>query len=155
MNPEWLITSGLLLAGALLVAGYQVAFDNRALIRRLNALRIAELSARQKARMDMLEVRNRAKLLEDTVSGGTSAVEKVHKTIANTTFGLIDLFSRDDEFRSQARRVQQRHQQTSTEVYRAVRTTNRALHIIADTLFIGSSEKRMVSRTKSSSKKSP
>ncbi|OZB15700.1 MAG: hypothetical protein B7X58_06175 [Marinobacter sp. 34-60-7] len=150
-----MVGTSLLLSGALLAAGYQVSFENRALFRRLNALRIAALSERQKARMDMLEVRNRAKLLEDTVSGGTSAVEKVHKTIANTTFGLIDLFSRDDEFRSQARRVQQRHQQTSTEVYRAVRTTNRALHIIADTLFIGSSEKRMVSRTKSSSKKSP
>ncbi|HET8848685.1 MAG TPA: hypothetical protein VFM78_02270 [Marinobacter sp.] len=155
MHPVWLITSGLLLAGALLVAGYQTAFDNRALIRRLNALRIAELSARQKARMDMLEVRNRAKLLEDTVSGSTSAVEKVHMTIANATFGLIDLFSKDDEFRVRARRVQQRHHQTSTEVYRAVRTTNRALHIIADTLFIGSSEKRMVSRTRGPSKNKP
>ena len=155
MSAEWLIVASLLLSGSLLMAGYQISFENRALFRRLNALRIAEFSVRQKARMDMLEVRNRAKLLEDTVSGGTSAVEKVHKTIANTTFGLIDLFSSDDEFRTQARRVQQRHQQTSTEVYRAVRNTNRALHIIADTLFIGSSEKRMVSRSKAPSKKSP
>lgn len=74
-------------------------------LRRLRAHRRAARSAIQKSRMDLLEVRNRAKLLEDTVASGTQAVEKVHQAISSTTFGLIDLFSRDDATRASARRA--------------------------------------------------
>lgn len=115
-------------------------------LRVLNSHRIAAQSAIQKSRMDLLEVRNRAKLLEDTVSGGASAVEKVHKAISNTTFGLIDLFSKDEEFRKSARKARDTHDQTSETIYKTVRTTNKALHILADTLIIGKAEKRIVSR---------
>ncbi len=82
------------------------------------------------------------------VSGGAMAVEKVHKAIANTTFGLIDMFSSDEEFRNSTRKVQQTHHEKTEQVYKAVRTTNRALHILADTLIIGKAEKRIVSKTK-------
>ncbi|MBY6032371.1 hypothetical protein KUV59_04270 [Marinobacter daepoensis] len=139
---------GLLATAGLLTAAAQVASHNRRNLRILNAHRIGALSAIQKSRMDLLEVRNRARLLEDTVAGGATAVEKVHRAIANTTFGLIDLFSRDDGFRDSARRVQESHHQKSEQVYKAVRTTNRALHILADTLIISKAEKRMVSKTK-------
>lgn len=115
-------------------------------LRLLNAHRIAAQSAIQKSRMELLEVRNRAKLLEDTVSSGTSAVEKVHRTISNTTFGLIDLFSRDEEFRKSARKARDAHDHTSASVYKTVRTTNKALHILADTLIIGKAEKRITSK---------
>eukprot|EP00003_Mantamonas_plastica_P004954 TRINITY_DN13976_c0_g1_i1.p2 TRINITY_DN13976_c0_g1~~TRINITY_DN13976_c0_g1_i1.p2 ORF type:complete len:107 (-),score=12.84 TRINITY_DN13976_c0_g1_i1:782-1102(-) len=96
--------------------------------------------------MDLLEVRNRAKLLEDSVSGGATAVEKVHKAITNTTFGLIDLFSSDENFRNSAQKAKASHDETSQKIYSSVRTTNRALHILADTLFIGKAEKQIVSR---------
>lgn len=115
-------------------------------LRVLNARRIAAHSAIQKSRMDVQEVRNRAKLLEDTVSSGASAVEKVHKAISNTTFGLIDLFSRDEEFRKSARKAREAHDHTSEGVYKTVRTTNKALHILADTLIIGKAEKRITSK---------
>lgn len=72
-------------------------------------------------------------------------MEKVHKAISNTTFGLIDLFSKDEEFRQTARKARATHDQTSQQIYRTVRTTNKALHILADTLIIGKAEKRLAS----------
>jgi hypothetical protein len=141
------VTLALLLlvsAGTLGYACQQLLLSRRHL-RLLNSHRIAARGAIQKSRMDLLEVRNRARVLQDTVSGGATAVEKVHKAISNTTFGLIDLFSRDDEFRQSARKARQTHDQTSQQIYRTVRTTNRALHILADTLIIGKAEKRIVS----------
>lgn len=115
-------------------------------VRRLNARHVAANSDVQKRRMDLLEVRNRARLLEDTVKNGTSAVEKVHQAITSTTFSLIDRFSTSEEFRENARRARQSHDQTSQQIYRSVHTTNRALHVLADTLFIGKKEKKLSSR---------
>ena len=130
--------------------GFGIAYWQLLLCRReariLNSHRVAAHSALQKSRMDLLEVRNRARLLEDSVSGGASAVEKVHKAISNTTFGLIDLFSKDEEFRQTARKALATHDQTSQQIYRTLRTTNKALHILADTLIIGKAEKRLASR---------
>jgi hypothetical protein len=130
--------------------GFGIAYWQLLLCRReariLNSHRVAAHSALQKSRMDLLEVRNRARLLEDSVSGGASAVEKVHKAISNTTFGLIDLFSKNEEFRQTARKARATHDQTSQQIYRTVRTTNKALHILADTLIIGKAEKRLASR---------
>ena len=130
--------------------GFGIAYWQLLLCRReariLNSHRVAAHSALQKSRMDLLEVRNRARLLEDSVSGGASAVERVHKAISNTTFGLIDLFSKDEEFRQTARKARATHDQTSQQIYRTVRTTNKALHILADTLIIGKAEKRLASR---------
>lgn len=107
-----------------------------------------QLAARntiQKTRMDLREVGDRAKLLENTVSGGTTAVEKVHRAISNTTFGLIDLFSSDDEFRQSVRVIRKTHDQTSQQVYRSVRTTSKAMRILADTVMIGRAGKRTAS----------
>ncbi|GGC71634.1 hypothetical protein [Marinobacter halophilus] len=145
-----LLLTTLCLAGTgyLLFVGYRVSEQSRRQLRILNAHRIAARSAIQKSRLDLAEVRNRARLLEDTVSGGASAVEKVHKAIANTTFGLIDMFSRDEDFRDNARKARQSHEQKTEQVYKAVRTTNRALHILADSLIMGKAEKRIVSKTK-------
>ncbi|MEQ9547718.1 MAG: hypothetical protein RIK85_17095 [Marinobacter sp.] len=125
---------------------YWQLLDSRRRLRVINSHRIAANSAIQKSRMDLLEVRNRAKLLEETVTGGATAVEKVHKAISSTTFGLIDHFSRDDQFRQTARKARETHDQTSQQIYHGVRTTNRALHILADTLIIGKAEKRIISR---------
>ncbi|WP_372998146.1 hypothetical protein [Marinobacter sp.] len=131
-------------------SGFSVAYWQLLLCRRqariLNSHRVAAHSAIQKSRMDLLEVRNRARLLEDSVSSGASAVEKLHKAISNTTFGLIDLFSKDEEFRQTARKARATHDETSQQIYRTVRTTNKALHILADTLIIGKAEKRLASR---------
>ncbi len=131
-------------------SGFCFAYWQLLLCRReariVNSHRVAAHSAIQKSRMELEEVRNRTRLLEDSVSGGASAVEKLHKTISNTTFGLIDLFSKDEEFRQSARKARATHDQTSQQIYRTVRTTNKALHILADTLIIGKAEKRLASR---------
>lgn len=117
--------------------------------RRLRKLRSRQISAHshlQKSRMDLMETRNRARLLEETVKNGTSAVEKVHKAITATTFSLIDRFSSSEEFRENARRARQTHDQTSNQIYRSVHTTNKALHILADTLLISKKEKKLSAR---------
>lgn len=112
----------------------------------LNSHRIAANSAIQKSRMELLEVQNRTRLLESSVSSGTSAVEKLHKAISSTAFGLIDLFSKDEAFRQSARKARTTHDQSSQQIYHAVRTSNKALRILADTLIIGKAEKRIASR---------
>lgn len=143
-----LIASATLLtaSSAGLAYTYWQVLDSRRRLLVVNSHRIAANSAIQKSRMDLLEVRNRAKLLEETVTGGATAVEKVHKAISSTTFGLIDHFSRDDQFRQTARKARETHDQTSQQIYHGVRTTNRALHILADTLIISKAEKRIISR---------
>lgn len=146
-----MITSVIVILLLLLAfSGFCIAYWQLLLCRReariLNSHRVAAHSAIQKSRMDLLEVRNRARLLEDSLSGGASAVEKLHKAISKTTFGLIDLFSKDEEFRQTARKARATHDQTSQQIYRTVRTTNKALHILADTLIIGKAEKRLASR---------
>src|SRR5690554_2506943 len=109
MIAQTLVALSLDAKAGCLSACYRVSSDNCRDLRILNTHRISARSAVQKSRMELLEVRTRAKLLEDTVSGGAMAVEKVHKAIANTTFGLIDLFSSDEEFRNSTRKVQQTH----------------------------------------------
>ncbi|WP_323754291.1 hypothetical protein [Marinobacter sp.] len=145
-----LITAGVCLAlsAGLLAAGFRESVSSRKQLRVLNASRLNVQNEIQRKRMELLEVRNRAKLMEDTVSGGTAAVEKVHKVIANTTFGLIDRFAKDEAFKSTARRVRKTHHEKSEKVYEVVRTTNRAAHLLADSLFIGKAEKRIISKTK-------
>lgn len=139
-------------ASAMGYVGWQLQ-RSRIRIRALNSRRIAANSAMQKRRMDLYEVRNRAKLLEDTVSGSTSAVEKMHRAISNTTFGLVDRFSKDDEFKQSARNARKTHDKASKQVYHTVRTTNRAIHVLADTLFISKAEKRVT--LKRSNRKKP
>lgn len=127
-----------------IVYGFWQLQQSRQCMRMLNAHRVASNSAMQKRRMDLYEIRNRAKLLENTVSGGTSAVELVHRAISNTTFSLVTRFSKDDEFRQSANKAQKTHDQASKQVYHAVRTTNKAIHILADSLFITKAEKRVL-----------
>lgn len=115
-------------------------------MRKLNSHQIVINSAIQARRMSLYEVRNRAKLLEDTVSGSASAVEKMHQAISNTSFRLVDRFSKDDEFRRNARKARMSHDRASKQIYHTVRTTNKAIHILADTLFITKAEKRVVPR---------
>lgn len=133
-------------SAASLCWGFSQLQHARTLTRVLNSYRMATRSAIGKRRMDIYEVRNRAKLLEDTVSGGTSAVEKMHRVISNTTFSLVDRFSKDEEFRQSAHKARKTHDQASKNVYHAVRTTNKAIHILADTLFITKAEKRVILR---------
>lgn len=134
----------LVIASGALGYGFWQLQRSRALMRILSSHRIAANSAVQKRRMDLYEVRNRAKLLEDTVSGGASAVEKMHRAISKTTFSLVDHFSKDSEFQQSARKARETHDQASKQVYHAVRTTNKAIHILADTLFITKAEKQVI-----------
>lgn len=142
----------LVIASGALGFGFWQLQRSRAFMRILSSHRIAANSAVQKRRMELYEVRNRAKLIEDTVSGGTSAVEKMHRAISKTTFSLVDRFSKDSEFQQSARKARQTHDQASKQVYHAVRTTNKAIHILADTLFITKAEKRVIVKTGSREK---
>ena len=121
---------------------------NTRTLRLLHSQRISANSHIQKTRMDLMETRNRARLLEETVKNGTSAVEKVHKAITTTTFSLIDRFSTNEEFRENARRARETHDQTSDQIYRSVHTTNKVLHILADTFFICKKEKHLTALKK-------
>ena len=146
-----LITSSFLTITTATLIGLSIP-AHQANTRSLRALRAAQRSANshvQKSRMEVMETRNRARLLEDTVKQGTSAVEKMHKAIATTTFSLIDHFSTDEEFRQSAQRARDTHNQTSQQIYQAARTTNKALHLLADSLIISRKEKKLVSRPKS------
>lgn len=147
MDIPILITYLTLVAAALTLglATHQYRVNNLDL-RRLVCSRIDIIDIIQKNRMDLLEIQNRNKLLEDTVKNGTSAVEAVHKTIAATTFELIDRFSTSEEFRESARRARENHDQTSRQIYRSVRSTNKALHELADTL-LSNQTKRKIRKT--------
>ncbi|MDL0429551.1 hypothetical protein QPM17_00300 [Marinobacter sp. TBZ242] len=133
-------------ATGLLVCAIRQHAHNTRNLRILRAQQISANSHIQKSRMDLMETRNRARLLEETVKNGTSAVEKVHKAITTTTFSLIDRFSSNEEFRENARRARETHDQTSESIYRTVHTTNKALHILADSLFFGKKEKKLTAR---------
>ena len=153
MDILLLICTALILVSARLIvlASSGHAQNRRALI----SLRTAQRSAHshiQKSRLDLIETRNRARLLEDTVSQGTSAVEKMHQAIAATTFSLIDRFSTDQDFRDSARRAHESHNNTSRQIYQAARTTNKALHLLADTLIVTRKEKKLTVRTHSKDK---
>jgi|AntRauTorckE6833_2_1112554.scaffolds.fasta_scaffold30554_2 hypothetical protein len=147
MDALLFISSGLMLVTAcLLAAVWSLHFKNR---RSLIHLRAAQRSANshiQKSRLDLMETRNRARLLEDTVKHGTTAVEKMHRAIATTTFSLIDHFATDHEFRESARRAHETHNNTSQQIYRAARTTNKALHLLADSFITGRKEKQITTR---------
>ncbi|MGO1693346.1 MAG: hypothetical protein ACTHY7_10005 [Marinobacter sp.] len=145
IQPAFTLLLLVIASGSLCYSFWQLQ-HSRTHMRTLNSHHITANSAVQKRRMNLYEVRNRAKLLEDTVSGSASAVEKMHRAISNTTFGLVDHFSKDDEFRQSARKARRSHDHASKQVYHAVRTTNKAMHILADTLFITKAEKRMVLR---------
>ncbi len=151
MALSTLLISALLIATFIgLVAGIVQLFKAQKQLVALRAKLAVQRSRIQKRRLEVLEMRNRARLLEDTVKNGTTAVEKMHKTIASTTFSLIDHFAKDETFRENARRARDSHDNTSAQIYQAARTTNRAFHVIADTLFISRREKKLTTRKKPS-----
>lgn len=149
MDVLLLISTGLtLITTCLLAVACSLHFRNQ---RSLIHLRTAQRSANshiQRSRLDLMETRNRARLLEDTVKQGTTAVEKMHRAIATTTFSLIDHFSTDQEFRASAQRAEESHNNTSRKIYQAARTTNKAIHLLADAFIIGRKEKKITTRTR-------
>jgi hypothetical protein len=149
MDTLLIATCALLLVSAVfIVAARSVYLANRRVLIRLRTAQRSANSHIQKSRMELMETRNRARLLEDTVKQGTSAVEKMHRAIASTTFSLIDHFSTDEQFRESAQRARESHNRTSRQIYQAARTTNKALHLLADTLIISRKEKKLTMRSR-------
>lgn len=149
MDALLLVTTGLFLASAgLLAVATPMSLQNLKQLIRLRAAQRSANSHIQKSRLDLMETRNRARLLEDSVKQGTSAVEKMHRAIATTTFSLIDHFATDEEFRESAQRARDTHNNTSRQIYQAARTTNKALHLLADTFIISRKEKKLTMRTR-------
>ena len=145
-------TALILVATRFIALASSMHVQNRQALIRLQAAQRSANSHLQKSRMDLMESRNRARLLEDTVKHGTSAVEKMHQAIAATTFSLIDHFSTDQEFRESAQRARESHNNTSRQIYQAARTTNKAFHLLADTFIFSRKEKKLTMRTRPSNK---
>lgn len=141
-------TALLLIAARLVALATSLHLQNRKALIRLHSAQRRANSHIQKSRMEVMETRNRARLLEDTVKHGTSAVERMHQAIATTTFSLIDHFATDEEFRESAERARDTHNNASRQIYQAARTTNKALHLLADTLIISRKEKKLTMRTR-------
>ena len=149
MDALLLVSTGLFLVSAgLLAVVTPMSLRNRKRLIRLRAAQRSANSHIQKGRMDLMETRNRARLLEESVKQGTSTVEKMHRAIATTTFSLIDHFATDEEFRQSAQRARDTHNNTSRQIYQAARTTNKALHLLADTFIISRKEKKLTMRTR-------
>ena len=137
MNPS-LIIGYLLLGAAATLTGYALMNyqRNQALLRRLQSHHARVRSIVQKHRMDLQEVRNRNKLVEDTV-------ELVHRTITTVTFEAIDRFSSSDKVKENARRARMTHDEATSQIYRSVRRTNRAIHVLANTVLSEKARKRL------------
>lgn len=149
MNVLLLISAGLILiTTCLLAVACSLHLRNQRTLIHLRAAQRSANSHIQQSRLDLMETRNRARLLEDTVKQGTTAVEKMHRAIATTTFSLIDHFATDQEFRASAQRAEESHNNTSRQIYHAARTTNKAIHLLADRFIIGRKEKKITTRTR-------
>jgi hypothetical protein len=156
MDAFLLVSTALILIAAPVIAlAISDHLQNRRILIRLQSAQRRANSHIQKGRMELMETRNRARLLEDSIKHGTSAVEKMHQAIATTTFSLIDHFATDEEVRERAQRVRDTHNTTSRQIYQAARTTNKALHLLADTLIISRKEKKLTMRTQTQNRKRP
>ncbi|MDX1755031.1 MAG: hypothetical protein R3175_03125 [Marinobacter sp.] len=121
-----------LAALALLVAtGFRV-HQNALKYRTLASAQARQANRIQKKRLDLIELKNRKKLMEETVHDGTTAVEAVHRTLTGLTFDLVDRYSSNEEFKARARKARSAHDETTKTFYKALRTTNRALHVFTD-----------------------
>lgn len=128
------ILTVLLLIALVTLAGLsvQTGRKNRRQLHRLQA-ELARVSNRVgKRQAELAEFRNKKRLLESTVNTGTTAVEAVHRALSSTTFELIDRFSSNENLRQSARQARTTHDRTSRTLYRSLRTTNRALHVLTD-----------------------
>lgn len=129
-----LMVNTVLVMAVLALAGVCWRLDriNQRRLRQLGADLAALNNRVRKRQMDLLEFRNKKRLLESTVTTGATAVEAVHRTLSSTAFELIDRFSTSEDLRHSARQVRSTHDRTSRTVYRSLRTTNRTLHALAD-----------------------
>ncbi|SDW65623.1 hypothetical protein [Marinobacter mobilis] len=121
-----------LACAGLLGASVLTFYQNQLAMRRYLAIQARRANDVQKRRMDRLELRNRKTLMEDSVREGTTAVEAIHRTITGVTFDLVDRYSRSEELKAKAKKAREVHDESTRTFYKAVRTTNRALHVVAD-----------------------
>lgn len=126
-----LVALSLLSVGLTAASGYTL-YHNRLALRRLNAIHARRANDIQKRRLERIELRNRKTLMEDSVREGTTAVEAIHRTITGVTFDLVDRYSRSEELKAKAKKAREVHDESTRTFYKAVRTTNRALHVVAD-----------------------
>ncbi|MDC0664325.1 hypothetical protein [Marinobacter sp. SS21] len=102
----------------------------------LSCAQARQASQLQKKRLDLIELKNRKRLMEETVRDGTTAVEAIHRTITGVTFDLVDRYSSSEDFKVRARKARTTHDETTKTFYKALRTTNRALHAFTDMVMI-------------------
>lgn len=129
-----------LVALTLLVIAAYGAHRNTMNYRRLAAAQARQANRVQKKRLELIELKNRKKLMEETVHDGTTAVEAIHRTLTGLTFDLVDRYSSNEDFRAKARKARTTHDETTKTFYKALRTTNRALHVFTDMVITNDQE---------------
>lgn len=115
----------------------QALHHNRLRLRRLDCIHAHRANRVQRKRMELIELKNRKRLMEETVHGGTTAVEALHRTITGVTFDLVERYSTSEEFKAKAKRARSIHDDKTRTFYRAVRSTNRTLHTLGDMFISG------------------
>lgn len=108
--------------------------QNHLAILRLEANVAALRNVIRKQVLDLSELNERKAVAELVVDSSTSSIETVHRTIANTTFGVLDKLSANERFRAGTGQIRQIHDGTSQGVYGTIRIANRELHSLADLL---------------------
>lgn len=119
---------------ALVLVLWRHLHHNRATIHQLQASLAALRSAICKQQLDMQEMKERKQVMEQLVDNSTSSVETVHRSISDTTFGVLDKLSGNQFFKAGTGHLRQIHDGTSKGVYGTIRVANRELHSLADIL---------------------
>ncbi|TVP53863.1 MAG: hypothetical protein EA349_12880 [Halomonadaceae bacterium] len=108
--------------------------QNQQSIHCLQATVAALRNVMSKQALDMEELKERKAMAEMAVDSGTSSIEIVHRTIANTTFGVLDKLSQNELYKAGTGHLRQIHDGTSQGVYGSIRIANREIHSLADIL---------------------
>lgn len=145
MSAPFILALLLIVAAVALLVGWimPLYLRNRRAVLKLHSRQMDDVNVVQKKRLDLLETRNRSRVLEDTVKNGASAVELMHRTLTSATFGLIDRFTSDEEFRENARKARETHDQTTEKLYKTFYTTNKAVHLLADSFLTRRTENKI------------
>ncbi|MDX1589026.1 MAG: hypothetical protein R3296_08820 [Oleiphilaceae bacterium] len=135
MTLPWILLSILSLGNATLLAflWWQLQ-HNQGAIHQLNASLAALRSRISEHQLDMEELRERKRVMEQLVDNSTSSVETVHRSIADTTFGVLGRLSENSLYKAGTDQLRQIHDGTSKGVYGTIRIANRELHSLADIL---------------------
>ncbi|PAV26387.1 hypothetical protein C8D92_102215 [Tamilnaduibacter salinus] len=103
-------------------------------LRHLEAQLAAVRSRIRKSDQDAIEADNKRRALEQSVEGGATAVEVIHRAISETTFSVIDRLATSERIRAGSQQAREVHDETARGVYRTIRVANKQIHSLAEAL---------------------